>query len=68
MSALIFFGIIHFYIVINKKFNFDIIESYKILFSVINGLIIGMGNVFYSIVITILFSYIANNFDIISSL
>ena len=68
MLALIFFGIIHFYIVINKKYNFDIIESYKILFSIINGLIIGMGNVFYSIVITILFSYIANNFDIISSL
>ena len=68
MLALIFFSIIHFYIVINKKYNFDIIESYKILFSIINGLIIGMGNVFYSIVITVLFSYIANNYDIISSL
>ena len=68
MLGLILFAIIHFYIVVNKKYNFDIIESYKILFCIINGLIIGMGNVFYSIVITILFSYIANNFDIISSL
>ena len=43
-------------------------NKYKILFSAINGVIIGFGFVFYSIIITFLFSYIANNYDIISDL
>ena len=34
----------------------------------INGFIIGIGYVFYSIIITILFSYLVNNYDIIAQL
>jgi len=48
--------------------NYTLLEKYKILFSAICGLIIGFGFIFYSIIITLLFSYIANNHDIISDL
>jgi len=48
--------------------NYNLLEKYKILFSAICGLIIGFGFIFYSIIITLLFSYIANNHDIISDL
>ena len=48
--------------------DLDLLEKYKILFAAINGLIIGLGYVFYAIIITLVFSYIANNFDIISTL
>ena len=64
--ALIFFTIT--YIVINQYDQYEIIDKNKLIFSGINGIIIGMGFVFYSIIITLLFSYIVNNYDIISKL
>ena len=48
--------------------NYSFINKYKILFSIINGSIIGLGVIFYSIILSVIFSYVANNFDIISSL
>ena len=60
--------IIQFSIIMNKQCDYNLLENYKILFSIINGFIIGMGYIFYSIIITLLFSYIVNNYDIISSL
>ena len=47
---------------------FTVEEKYKVLFSSINGLIIGLGYVFSSILITLIFIYIVNNFDIIYQL
>ena len=46
----------------------SLLDKYKILFSAVNGVIVGFGFVIYSIIITLLFSYIANNYDIISDL
>jgi len=48
--------------------DYTLLEKYKILFSAICGLTIGLGFIFYSIAITLMFSYIANNYDIISDL
>ena len=48
--------------------DYGLLEKYKILFSAICGLTIGFGFIFYSIMITLLFSYITNNYDIISDL
>ena len=48
--------------------NYKLLEKYKILFSAICGLTIWFGFIFYSIIITLLFSYIVNNYDIISDL
>ena len=64
--AIIFFAVVQFIISNNNKFN--LIENYKVLFATINGLLIGLGFVFYSIIVTIVFSYITNNFDIIIAL
>jgi len=48
--------------------DYNLLDKYKIIFSAVCGLTIGFGFVFYSIIITLLFSYIANNYDIISDL
>ena len=62
----IFIGIIYFVI---KQYNeLKIIDKNKLLFAGINGILIGVGYVFYSIIITLLFSYLVNNYDIISEL
>ena len=66
-TGIVFLAIIQYSIIINKKGNYNLLENYKILFSIINGFIIGMGYILYSIIITLLFSYIVNNYDIISS-
>ena len=66
--GIVFLAIIQFSIIMNKQCDYNLLENYKILFSIINGFIIGMGYIFYSIIITLLFSYIVNNYDIISSL
>ena len=65
--GLAFLAIILYFLYIDNN-RFTLIEKYKIIFSVGNGLIIGIGYVFYSIVVTVLFSYIVNNYDIITSL
>ena len=62
----IFIGIVYF--VINQYNELKIIDKNKLLFAGINGLLIGTGYVFYSIIITLLFSYLVNNYDIISEL
>ena len=64
--GIIFFAMI--YIVINQYDEYNIINKNKLLFAGINGIIVGMGYVFYSIIITLLFTYIVNNYDIISQL
>ena len=70
-SSLILIGLIFLailYPLFKEVSNYKLLEKYKILFSAICGLTIGLGFVFYSIIITLLFSYIANNYDIISDL
>ena len=64
--SIIFFAISNYFIYMLKNYSF--INKYKILFSIINGSIIGLGFIFYSIILSVIFSYVANNFDIISSL
>ena len=64
--SIIFFAISNYFIYMVKDYNF--INKYKILFSIVNGAIIGLGFIFYAIVLSVIFSYVANNFDIISSL
>tara|TARA_Y100001960_G_C14421739_1_gene703271 strand:+ start:192 stop:620 length:429 start_codon:yes stop_codon:yes gene_type:complete len=64
--SIIFFAISNYFIYMVKNYNF--IYKYKILFSIVNGIIIGLGFIFYAIVLSVIFSYVANNFDIISSL
>ena len=64
--SIIFFAII--YIVINQYKEYNIVDKNKLLFAGINGIIVGMGYLFYSIIITLLFTYIVNNYDIISQL
>jgi len=64
--SIIFFAISNYFVYTLKEENF--INKYKIIFSLINGLIIGFGFIFFSIIISLVFSYVANNFDIISSL
>ena len=66
LPGLIFLAIL--YPLFKEISNYKLLEKYKILFSAICGLIIGFGFIFYSIIITLLFSYIANNHDIISDL
>ena len=70
-SSLILIGLLFLavlYLVSDELSDNVLLNKYKILFSAINGVIIGFGFVFYSIIITFLFSYIANNYDIISDL
>ena len=66
LIAIIFLAVLHYISLMHK--DLELLEKYKILFAAINGLIIGLGYVFYAIIITLVFSYIANNFDIISTL
>ena len=63
----IVFLVINYYLVKVIE-EFTLLNKYKILFASINGLIIGLGYIFYSIIITLIFSYIVNNFDIIYQL
>ena len=56
------------YYLVKVMEDFTLLDKYKLLFASINGLIIGLGYIFYSIVITLIFSYIINNFDIINQL
>ena len=63
-TGIVFLAIIQYSIIINKKYDYSLLENYKILFSIINGFIIGMGYILYSIIITLLFSYIVNNYEI----
>ena len=64
--SLILLGII--YYISNNFKDLEDMNRNKLLFSMINGFIIGIGYVFYSIIITILFSYLVNNYDIIAQL
>ena len=66
LIGIIFLTIIYYIITIIDEFNLE--EKYKILFSCINGLIIGLGYLFYSFIITLIFTYIVNNFNIIYQL
>ena len=64
--SFIFIGIIY---LVNTQFNdFHIKDKNRLIFAGINGILIGLGYVFYSILITLLFSYLINNYDIISQL
>jgi len=66
LIGLVFLGIIYY---LSKDLSKNkILDNYKILFSAICGMIVGFGFIFYAIIITLLFSYIANNYDIISDL
>ncbi len=66
LIGFLFVGIIYH---ISKIFSTnEALDSYKILFSAISGIVIGFGFIFYAIIITFLFSYLANNFDLISDL
>ena len=56
------------YLVNIQYSNFDTIDKNRLIFAGINGIIIGLGYVFYSILITLFFSYIINNYDVISQL
>jgi len=70
-SSLILIGLIFLailYPLFKEISDYELLEKYKILFSAICGLTIGFGFIFYSIMITLLFSYITNNYDIISDL
>ena len=66
LIGIIFLAINYYLIKVIDKFTLE--EKYKILFASINGLIIGLGYIFYSIIITLIFIYIVNNFDIIYQL
>jgi len=70
-SGLIIIGLLSIailYSLLKDVSDYNLLDKYKIIFSAICGLTIGLGFVFYSIIITLLFSYIANNYDIISDL
>ena len=70
-SSLILIGLIFLailYPLFKDMSDYKLLEKYKLIFSAICGLTIGFGFVFYSIIITLLFSYITNNYDIISDL
>ena len=66
LIGIVFLAINYYLIKVIDKFTLE--EKYKILFASINGLIIGLGYIFYSIIITLIFIYIVNNFDIIYQL
>jgi hypothetical protein len=56
------------YYIVNNFKDLDSLDKNKLFFSMINGFIIGVGYIFYSIIITILFSYLVNNYDVIAQL
>ena len=62
--AIIFFTISRF--TIDTTSNFTNIGKNQVLFSIINGILIGMGYVLFSIIIVLLFSYLINNYNVIS--
>ncbi len=64
--SFIFIAIV--YLVTKQYSDFDLIDKNRLIFAGINGIIIGLGYVFYSILITLFFSYLINNYDIISQL
>ena len=66
VPAIIFLGINH--TLLANFFNDSILDKFKLIFSSICGLLIGLGFIFHAILITLLFSYIINNYDIISDL
>ncbi|MBI45798.1 MAG: hypothetical protein CMG66_06520 [Candidatus Marinimicrobia bacterium] len=66
LIGIIFFALIY-YLAHNLE-DFTLEEKYKFLFCSINGLIIGLGYIFYSIVVTLIFIYILNNFTAIYEL
>ena len=66
LIGIVFLAINYYLIKVIEQFSLE--EKYKILFSSINGLIIGLGYIFYSIIITLIFIYVVSNFDIIYQL
>jgi len=66
LIGIVFLAINYYLIKVIDDFTLE--EKYKILFSSINGLIIGLGYIFYSILITLVFIYIINNSDTIYQL
>ena len=66
VPAIIFLSINH--ALLANFFNDNILDKFKLIFSSICGLLIGLGFIFHAILITLLFSYIVNNYDIISGL
>ena len=62
--AIIFFTISRFMIDVTSSFTN--IGKNQVLFSIINGILIGMGYVLFSIIIVLLFSYLINNYNVIS--
>ena len=66
LVGLVFLAINYYIIKVIESFTIE--EKYKILFSSINGLIIGLGYIFSSIIVTLIFLYIVDNFDIIYQL
>ena len=54
--SIIFFAISNYFIYMLKNYSF--INKYKILFSIINGSIIGLGFIFYSIILSVIFKHI----------
>ena len=66
LIGIVFLAINYYLIKVIDQFNLE--KKYKILFSSINGLIIGLGYIFYSIIITLIFIYVVSNFDIIYQL
>ena len=66
LIGIVFLAINYYLIKVIDEFSLE--EKYKILFSSINGLIIGLGYIFSSIIVTLIFLYIVDNFDIIYQL
>ena len=66
VPAIIFLSINH--ALLPNFFNDNILDKFKLIFSSICGLLVGLGFIFHAILITLLFSYIVNNYDIISDL
>ena len=66
LIGIVFLAINYYLIKVIDQFTLE--KKYKILFSSINGLIIGLGYIFYSIIITLIFIYVVSNFDIIYQL
>ena len=66
VPAIIFLSINH--ALLANFFNDDVLDKFKLIFSSICGLLVGLGFIFHAILITLLFSYIVNNYDIITDL
>ena len=66
LIGIIFFTLVYYFVHSLEEFTLE--EKYKFLFCSINGLIIGLGYIFYSVVVTLIFIYIVNNFTAIYEL